>query len=259
MIIEYHRPKTIPEALALLAREQPPSFALGGGTYLNRNLDGQYAVIDLQELGLDGIKIAGTQVQVGATTKLQELFEFKGLPEDLNTTIRYEVTFNLRQMASVAGTLVTANARSPFATALLALDASLQTQELDSDPKQIKLGDWLPLRRQAKPGKLILRVDFPTHLKLAYEYIARTPADQPIVCIALAQWNSGRTRLALGGWGEVPILAMDGPEPGGIETAARNAYSHATDEWASAEYRQEMAGILASRGLQRIGTSNPTD
>ncbi len=252
MIIEYHRPETITEALKLLTREQPVSYALGGGTYLNRNWEGQYAVVDLQNLGLGNIRITGNLAEVGATSKLQELLDFEGLPEDLYTSIQLEATYNLRQMASVAGSLVTANGRSPFTTVMLAMDASVEIQELDIDRMQVKLGDWLPGRAQAKPGWLITKVIFPVNLKLAFEYIARSPADQCIVCAAIAHWNSGRTRLVLGGWGEAPILAMDGPEHTGIETAARSAYSHAEDEWASAEYRQEMAGVLALRGLQRI-------
>ena len=97
-----------------------------------------------------------------------------------------------------------------------------------------------------QPGKLITKdQSFHQMSTSIMKYIARTPADQPIVCAAVAQWNSGRTRLALGGWGSSPILAMDGPDSEGIEFAARNAYSLAEDEWASAEYRQEMAGVLA--------------
>lgn len=252
MIIEYHRPKAIPEALKLLSREQPITYALGGGTFLNRGMDQKYAVVDLQDVGLGGIKTSGNQVQVGATSKLQEILDFQGLPQDLYTSIQFEATYNLRQMATVAGSLVTAKGRSPFATVMLALDTTLELLGFDKTTERVKLGDWLPMRAHTRPTKLITRINVPINLKLAYEYIARTPADQPIICVAVAQWKSGRTRIALGGWGEAPVLAMDGPESAGIETAAKIAYSHAGDEWASAEYRQEMAGILALRALQRI-------
>ena len=36
------------------------------------------------------------------------------------------------------------------------------------------------------------------------------------------------------------------------EQAARDAYSRANDEWASAEYRMETAAVLARRCLQRV-------
>jgi len=76
--------------------------------------------------------------------------------------------------------------------------------------------------------------------------------DQPIVCTALARWPSGRTRLALGGTGATPILAMDGPESEGVQTAAQSAYAQAGDEWASAEYRRDIAGVLAQRCLASL-------
>ncbi len=252
MIIEYQRPKTIPDALELLAREQPVSFVLGGGTVLNRGLKGQVALVDLQDLGLGNIKTAGNQVHIGSTCKLQEILDYQGLPDDLYTSIKLEATYNLRHMRTIAGSLVTASGRSPLATVLLALDSSLEIQQQDTDPKLVRLGDWLPTRSQSQLGKLITKINFAINLKIAYEYIARSPADLPIVCAATAMWNSGRTRLVLGGWGEAPVLAMDGPEPAGIENAATNAYSQAGDDWASAEYRQEMAAVLTKRCLERI-------
>jgi len=47
---------------------------------------------------------------------------------------------------------------------------------------------------------------------------------------------------------------MDGPDSDGIEIAGKNAYNIAEDEWASAEYRQEMASILSKRCLKRINS-----
>ena len=252
MIIEYQRPTTIPEALSLLARENPVSCALGGGTHINRKVDGQYAVVDLQGLGLGTISKAGNLVQVGATATLQDLLEFSGLPDEVYLCIKQETTSNLRQMATIAGTLVTANGRSPLATIMLAMDASLEVMVFEMEQRQVRLGDWLPLRAASERGTLISAISFPVNVHSAFESIARTPADQPIVCAGSAQWHSGRTRLVLGGWGEAPILAMDGPDAEGLEIAARSAYSHAGDEWASAEYRQEMAGILALRCAKRM-------
>ena len=42
-------------------------------------------------------------------------------------------------------------------------------------------------------------------------------------------------------------MAMDGPEPGGADAACRSAYLNAGDEWASAEYRADVAATLARR------------
>jgi CO/xanthine dehydrogenase FAD-binding subunit len=106
---------------------------------------------------------------------------------------------------------------------------------------------------------LVTHVSIPLNVNLAYEYVARTPFDLPIVCVALAQWPSGRTRLVIGGHGSTPKLVLDGLDAGNVELAARDAYSQAGDEWASAEYRQEVAAILARRCLQKLKKENSND
>ena len=252
MIVEYHRPKSVNEALTLLAREQPVSYPLAGGTVINRAMEAPIALVDLQALSLDKIARKGNLLQVGSMVTLQKLLDFEGLPEDLYKVITLEATYNLRQLATIGGTLVTANGRTPLVTIMMAGNVEIELEQLGKKPERVKLGDWLPLRHQSMPGKLITSISLPLNIKLAYEFIARTPADQPIVCAAVGQWESGRTRLALGGWGSAPILAMDGPNPDGIETAAHDAYSTAEDEWASAEYRSEMAGVLSRRCLERL-------
>jgi CO/xanthine dehydrogenase FAD-binding subunit len=175
------------------------------------------------------------------------------LQEALIKAIRHEATYNLRQVATVAGTLVSANGRSPFTTAMLALDASIRivSASKKAEAEEISLGDLLPFRTEMLRGRLITKVTIPSNTHLAYEYVARSPADLPIVCAAVSQWSSGRTRVALGGFGSEPVLAFDGPESGGVEAAAISAYSQAGDEWASANYRKEIAGILALRCLEQ--------
>jgi hypothetical protein len=45
------------------------------------------------------------------------------------------------------------------------------------------------------------------------------------------------------------MLGMDGTESEGVEAAARNAFHEANDDWASAEYRMDVAATLAKRCL----------
>ncbi|MBN2148027.1 MAG: FAD binding domain-containing protein [Anaerolineales bacterium] len=252
MIIEYHRPATRQEALELLARTQPTTLAIGGGTVLNQPGMEQVAVVDVQALGLDNLEAKGSTLRGGAAVKLQALLDFPGLPEALYAAIRHEATQNLRQMATLAGTVVAADGRSALTTVLLALGAMLEMHSLAGGKESLSLGDLLPMRKERLGGRLITELQWPCNVKLAYEYVARTPADLPIVCAAAAQWSGGRTRLALGGYGAAPVLVMDGPEANGAVEAAKNAYLHASDPWASAEYRSEMAGVLARRCLEHF-------
>ena len=249
MITAYHRPQTLDEALALLT--QPNTLPLGGGTLLSKPTADSIEAVDLQALGLDSLNKTGNNLELGATLTLQALLESENCPKALKSALKLEAPLNIRNAATVAGTLVACDGRSTFASLLLAMDAKITINSKQKAEETINIGDFLPLRGQIL-GKLITKIIIPINVKLAFEYVSKTPADKPLVCAALAQWNSGRTRLALGGYGKSPMLAMDGTESEGVEAAARNAFHEAADEWASAEYRMDVAATLAKRCLDSL-------
>jgi len=252
MITAYHRPKSLDEALTLLS--QPDTVPLGGGTLLSHEKVDSVQAVDLQLLDLNSLSKAGNNLELGATLTLQLLLESEHCPEALKSALKLEAPLNIRNSATVAGTLVSCDGRSTFACALQAMDAKIEQANINDSKieyQETNIGEFLPLRST----NLITKIIIPLNVKLAFEYVAKTPADKPIVCAALAQWNSGRTRLALGGYGKSPMLAMDGTETEGtvgLETAARNAFHEATDEYTSAEYRMDVASTLAKRCLENL-------
>jgi CO/xanthine dehydrogenase FAD-binding subunit len=250
MITAYHRPQSLDQAIRLIARPRPRTVPLGGGTVLSRGQADPVEVVDLQLLGLDRITTRGNNLEIGATVTLQNLLEDKSRPAAMQPALKLEAPLNLRSAATVAGTLVVCDGRSALGAVLLALDAKMAI--LKPNLESMRLGEFLPLRNQFLSGNLITAIEIPTNARLAFEYVSRTPADKPIVCVALAQWPSGRTRLAVGGYGSVPMLAMDGTEPEGVEAAARNAFHDASDQWGSAEYRMDVAATLARRCMSGI-------
>jgi CO/xanthine dehydrogenase FAD-binding subunit len=249
MITEYHRPVTLEAALKLLRRKAPATRPLGGGTILSAPTSDAVAVVDLQSLKLNKISLRGKTLHIGATATLQSLLETEGIRPALTAAINHEATYNLRQVASVAGTLVSASGRSPFAVCMLALDAQLDLQPKD---ESLAYGELLALRAEKLRGKLITKITISTAAKLSYQYVARTPADLPIACVALAQWPSGRTRLAVGGFGAAPVLALDGRDASGLTEALENALTNASDQWASAEYRLDAGHALLTRAIAEL-------
>ena len=262
MITTYHRPQTLDEALTILM--QPNTVPLGGGTLLSHTSTSLSAgpttdsvtVVDLQALGLNTLTRSGQSLEIGATVTLQQLLESEHCPDALKTALKLEAPLNLRNVATVAGALVSCDGRSTFATALLALDAKVTVYSPQSTV--YGLGEFLPLR----PHGLITSITIPAQTKFAFEYVSRTPADKPIVCAALVQWPSGRSRLAIGGFGKSPSLAMDGelpPSPAGrgnegegLIAATRTACHESTDVYGSAEYRMDVAATLAKRCLESV-------
>jgi CO/xanthine dehydrogenase FAD-binding subunit len=248
MITEYFRPQNLEEALTLLSR--PDTRPLAGGTVLSHSGHDSFAVVDLQSLGLDKLRKSRYHLEIGATVTLQKLLEYPHSPPALKSALKLDGPLNLRNMGTVAGTLVTCDGRSPFAAVMLALDAKMTV--LDGGSSIINLGDFLPIRQELLRGKLITKILIPLSTKIAFETVGRSPADKPIVCVALAQWRSGRSRLVVGGWGRSPSTAMDGKDVSEIEEATRNAAHDAGDQWASAEYRSAISVVLAQRCLKRL-------
>jgi CO/xanthine dehydrogenase FAD-binding subunit len=278
MILSYQRPATIQEALILLNRPEIPSRPMGGGTILNRPGQDDFEVVDLQALGLDRIEQKGSRLQIGACVTLQSFLEYAqqflksseagsqaaGPWQALVDVTRREAPINIRQVATVAGTLVASTGRSGFTAAMMALDADLglnaiseieigitesSSVEVPVTFEAMGIGSLLPLRSDLLLRRLITEINIPLNVRLGYAAVSRTPADFPLIMAATATWPSGRRRVVVGGFGPAPALVFDGMESNGADIAARSACLASGDDWASAEYRMEMAGILVRRLL----------
>lgn len=246
MITGYYRPKTLEEALQLLERPGIVTKPMGGGVALSRDDSEMKEVVDLQDLGLNTIKLEGEKVLAGACLTLRGLFDFPNTPPELMACIQQEASINIQNAATVAGILMTADGRSPFATAMLALDANLFWQPGNL---KISLEKWFEERSVIKKVKLISQIEFDASAVLGFEMVARSPLDRPMVCAATAKFASGIIRVALGGWGKTPKLVYKGTDIQSAIAAAGQVYPGEGDEWASSEYRQHTATVLVQRLL----------
>jgi|AFSR01.1.fsa_nt_gi CO/xanthine dehydrogenase FAD-binding subunit len=282
---EYHRPKDLTEAVALLQRKQPRTVVLNGGTWLvgeaPRDVE---AVVDIADLGLNRILVEGNLVRIGAAVTHQQLVESEQLRTSalrvISETAQAMSGLNIRNRATIGGAIVTADAASPLVTALLACDAEVviagakdKTKQAD-DPrdfwKVLPLAGFLAYRRQIlDEGTLITEVRMPLpspDTRSHYARVARTPRDYPIVCavaaFAMKDGIAGHVRIAIGGVAATPIrlsrlefglekkrLAdwLDG------EMEAQMALLDPPGDWlGSAEYRKEMARVLVRRAILAV-------
>jgi probable selenate reductase FAD-binding subunit len=264
-IDEYHRPKTLEEALTLLQRDQT-TVPLAGGTDLvpSRASDVQ-AVVDLQALGLDELSTEGFHIHLGAMVPLQRLVETQEAGEFLAEAARLEGPITYRHAATVGGTIATGDPLSHLIIALLALDAEVHLRL--PDPATVSLDRILDNPRKFLAGGLITGV---TALSAdgapgtAMARVARTPRDKPIVAVAVRVIREdevcGDARIALAGVGNRPIRAYGAEDrlkgqafdKGLVDSAVRAAVenlSPPSDFRGSGQYRREMATVLVRRAL----------
>lgn len=270
----YYRPQTLEEALALLAR--PDRVALAGGTtLLAGDVDG--AVVDLQDLGLNQVKLAGGRLVVGAMARLAEVaayLEANGQSGDpaalLTLAIRQAGPNTFRNAATLGGVIGGRPADSELLAALLVLEAELTLQRAGVEPVTVALAEYLSA--EERPVGLITEIGLRWQEgQGASERVARTPADYPIVAVTGWRPAGGTIRLAATGVSERPVrLGVVEDVLGGtlgnsgssgelneavIERAsgaARDNCVHPGDFRGDAAYRAEMAAVLTRRVLRQL-------
>lgn len=249
MITEYHRPANIDSAVDLLARKNPLTYVLAGGTSLILRKSEDFAVVDIQALALNSIRAESGQIRIGASVTLQQLVDSSELPEVIRDAAKAEASFNIRQSATIGGTVASGNGHSPLLNTLLAANVEVNLARQD---KSVLLGEILPLRSEVLSKQLITEVTLHTNNQVATEKISKTPDDVPLLLVSVAQWAGGRTRVVVGGPFPSPKVAMDGTSTTGADVSASNLFSGTN------AYLGEMAGILVKRCLQTLlhGGSN---
>ena len=247
--LQYHRPQTLDEALELLEHGVP----LAGGTRLTPSLRGVEGLVDLQDLDLDQIEATESTLEFGGTATLQGLVDNGSqLPDALVQAARLEAGWNIRNKATVAGTIVTGDGRSPLLTVLLALGTDL---ELAPGGDRISLNDAFDRGADRTVGKLITALHAANPGRLEYAQVARSPADRPQICAAVSiDPSEKQVRIALGGYGAHPSLLPNDRALKAKEGAdlAREMYGEAGDQWASADYRSSAAATLVARLLTEL-------
>jgi CO/xanthine dehydrogenase FAD-binding subunit len=237
----------VEEALTLLEQGTP----LAGGTTLTPNRYRLEAVVDLQDLGMAALESQDGKLEVGAGCSLQQVVEADSfVPPPLADACRREAAWNLRNMATIGGSIVAATGRSYIAAALLAMDAEVYS--LPSD-RWIPLDEYLNVRGSDPSHRLITKLRWSTHVTLRFAGVGRTPADWPIVLAAMGRDPEGTRRVVLGGWGERPVrvpeaeAAWTAGDPAGAGKATAKVLAESGDEWASAAYRAEVGAVLVRR------------
>jgi len=247
MGIEYFRPKSLKEAINLL--EMPNKIPLAGGTFLAVKKPNTNDLVDLQDLGLDKLLVTEQSIEIGATLKLQQLHNSQIFPESFRTAIKLEIPNNIRNSASIGGLIIKCDGRSSIGTSLLAMDT---TVILEPGHGMIPLNDFLLIKHINKKKQLITSIKLRPLNFFTFQYVARSKFDRPIVSVAMSVFANGSTWLALGGFGEQPYLVCNMKISDNLPLIARDAYSHAEDEWATAEYRSAMVELLTKRCLSQF-------
>lgn len=190
--MQYLRPGTLGGALTLLRALGDRGMALAGGTFFvphRRELFTDVeAVVDLQGVGLDYVRLEGEGLSIGATTSLASLLEAgiidSGPFKVISETVGQITPLELRNRATVGGDLCI-SAETDLPTTLMALNTEVVIAS-DSGTRTLPLEQFYLgyLHNALQVGEVVteVRVPFPpSRTGAAFHKFKRRAIDLPVL------------------------------------------------------------------------------
>jgi carbon-monoxide dehydrogenase medium subunit len=275
---EYHAPRTLEEAIAVLARYGGQAKLLAGGQSLmplmNFRLTRPAALIDLNAVAsLSYIREDDGSVRFGAMTR-QRSIEFSPVVRQrlplLSEATALVGHLPIRTRGTIGGSLAHADPSAEYPAVLAALDGTVVVKGPRGE-RTLRSAQLFQsyLTTSLEPDDVLVEVSVPAMppgAGFAFEEFSRRHGDFAIVGIAAMlvgqDTRCTAARLATAGTGPVPvrlraaeeILERDGFSEAAIQAAARRAEELVepdSDIHASAAYRRNLTRVLTARALRR--------
>ena len=279
MNFQFLYPRTLGEALTLLATSGPQTNIIAGGTDLLVKLKRKvlYAnrVIDIT--GVDGLDYLGEQdgqMVIGAAVTHNAVISYPLIAAKytaLSDGSRQLGSLQVRNLATVVGNICNASPSAETAPGLLVLGAKVEIASCQGI-RQLELAEFLvgPGRTSLASGEIVTRILIPQpQPSTGSAYIKLSPRramDTAVVgAAALVRIDPGSgqcldCRIALGAVGPTPLqihigetllgskLSSEAVAKAG-DLAAKQARP-ISDLRATAEYRREMVSVITRRALE---------
>ena len=274
---DYHAPRTLDEALALLAEHGDDAKVLSGGQSLlplmKLRLGGAAHLVDIGRIpGLEYIREEGGSLRIGGRTRESELERSELIRAKLPLLADTAAVIAdplVRNLATVGGNLAHGDPANDHPAAMLALRAEVVatgprgTRTIPIDELFVGL-----FTTALDPGEILTEIRIPlppARSGGAYEKLERKVGDFASVATAVHVVLGGDGRIASAGIGLCAVgaqsikataaeaaLAGQTPSDDVIAEAARLAAEAAepkADIRGSAEYKRDVARVFVQRGL----------
>jgi aerobic carbon-monoxide dehydrogenase medium subunit len=274
----YHRPATVPEALAVLAEVGHDGKVLAGGQslvpLLNMRLAAPAHLVDVNWLAeLDTVAVEDRAVRVGALARHARVEHdpaATGAVPLLGQAIADIAHATVRNRGTVVGSLVHADPAAELPAVLVLLGGTMELAAAGGGSRRVAAADFFlgPLESALRPGELATAAVFPrppAGSGSAWVEVARRHGDYALcgvgVLVVLDQGlRVGSARAACISVGPVPVPvdltdALGGQPHDAADWAAAGLLAAAAvdpedDIHATAAYRRHLAGVLTARAAR---------
>jgi aerobic carbon-monoxide dehydrogenase medium subunit len=259
---EYRRPRSLDEALGLLADLGDDGKVLAGGHSLlpimKLRLTAPGTLVDIGRLpGLRGVEVDGDEVAIGALTRHADLSSSHRLATEVPLLAHVAGMIadpQVRNRGTIGGSLVHADPAADLPAAVLALDGSLLLRSAAGE-RRVRATSFFTgfLESDVRPGELLVQVRVPRSgaAPWGYQKFVRRANDWAIVAAAAVD---GRVALAGMAATVLRATATEQALAGGASIADAAALADrgtdpTADMHADQEYRRHLARLLTRRAL----------
>jgi aerobic carbon-monoxide dehydrogenase medium subunit len=275
--VDYEAPRTVEDAVDLLAEHEDEASVLAGGQSLIPLLALRLAqpavLIDINGIDeLSGVSVTDGWVGIGAMTREYVAEESATIADSVPLLaaalplIGHEA---IRSRGTIGGSLAHADPAAELPAVARALDAEFVVRGRSGE-RVVPAAEWFEgyLMTSRAPAELLTEVRFPAAgpgTGTSFQEVARRHGDFAIVGLAasltLSNGAIADARLAFAGMSDVPVRAVGaeellvGERPSAelFDEAARRAtdgIDPPTDLHGSSQYRKRVAAALVRRGLR---------
>jgi carbon-monoxide dehydrogenase medium subunit len=258
--VQYKRPATLDEALAMLAADEEAKPVSGGQSLIaamKLRLAAPSALVDLGGLAdLASIKADANELVIGAMTRhavVARSPEVAARIPALSALAQGIGDRQVRNMGTMGGSVANNDPAADYPSAVLALDAVVTTSR-----RRIAADDFfLGLYETAlEPGELITSIAYKVPRRAAYIKFKNPASRFALVGVFLADYgNAVRLTVTGAGAGVFRVAEMEAAlqanfAPEALDGLIVPADLLSSDIHASAEYRSHLITVLAKRAVQ---------
>jgi len=265
---DYHAPRDLGEALAMLAEVGADGKVLAGGQslipLLNMRIAAPRHLVDINRVAeLDTLTVEAGGVRVGALARharVERSGEAAAAQPLLRQALRLVAHPVIRNRGTVVGSLVHADPSAEMPAVLAVLGGSIRLARHGGGERDVPAAEFFtgPMESAIEPGELAVSAFFPAlppHTGTAFRELARRHGDYALAGVAAVVTRDGPARVACIGVGPTPITVdVTAEVAAGEWKAAAQAVRERTepedDIHATAAYRHHLVGVLAEQALR---------
>jgi len=258
--VEYHRPSTTKDALAL-GTQKPEGRYLAGGQSLVQamklRLSSPSDLIDLAALGeLKALSADSGTVTIGAMVRHAEVAASPAVQKAIPALAQLAGIIGDRQvrhMGTIGGSLANSDPAADYPAAVLGLGATITTNKRKIEGDKFFTGLY---ETALEPGELITQVAFPAPKRAAYMKFKNPASRFALVGVFVADFG-GNVRVGVTGAGacafrqsemEKALAQKFAPESVAAIKVKPDGLNN--DLHASPEYRAHLITVMAKRAVE---------